>query len=62
MPTKTVGDWGGAYEAPAVTDYGSIADHTFSRCNPEAPNPTPVKDFIEVPHHIDNHQECSALS
>jgi hypothetical protein len=49
------------WEAPTIVDYGSIAEHTFSRCNPAAPNKKPPKDSIDVPHHIDNHLECSAL-
>lgn len=49
------------YEAPTITDLGSIADHTFSRCNPQVSGP-PIKDREEVPHHIDVHLECSALS
>jgi hypothetical protein len=47
-----------SYERPKVVDYGSIAAHTFTRCGaPEGPR----KDFPDVPHHIDNHGECSAL-
>jgi hypothetical protein len=49
------------YHSPAVVDYGSIADHTFSRCNPNAPEEIPPKDSADVPHHIDNHLECSAI-
>ncbi len=56
------GGVGMVYDRPAVNDFGSIADHTFSRCNPEAPSLIPPKDTDQVPHHIDNHQECSALS
>jgi hypothetical protein len=48
------------YERPVVTDLGSIAAHTFSRCNPQVTG-TPIKDSADVPHHIDNHLECSAL-
>jgi hypothetical protein len=44
-----------------ITDYGSIAEHTFSRCNPSAPNKKPPKGSDQVPHHIDNHMECSGL-
>lgn len=50
------------YERPTIVDHGSIVDHTFSRCNPLAPSDVPPKDTIDVPHHIDNHLECSALS
>jgi len=51
------------YETPAVVDFGSIADHTFTRCGgtgkPGHAN-VPPKDFPWVPHHIDGHGECSA--
>jgi hypothetical protein len=47
------------WETPTIVDYGSIAEHTFSRCNPQVSG-NPKKDFIDVPHHIDNHLECSA--
>jgi hypothetical protein len=50
------------YEKPRIVDHGSIVEHTFSRCNPAAPKAIPPKDSIDVPHHIDNHEECSALS
>lgn len=49
------------YEKPRIIDHGSIVEHTFSRCNP-AVTGSPPKDSIDVPHHIDNHLECSALS
>lgn len=49
------------YERPNIVDHGSIVGHTFSRCNP-AVTGTPIKDSVDVPHHHDNHQECSALS
>ena len=48
-------------QQPSLIELGSIADHTFSRCNPLVSG-VPPKDSIDVPHHIDNHQECSALS
>jgi hypothetical protein len=51
------------YEKPRILDHGSIVEHTFSRCNPSIPTgDRPLKDFPDVPHHIDNHGECSALS
>lgn len=50
------------YEKPRIIDHGSIVEHTFSRCNPAEASGPPPKDSIDVPHHIDNHQECSALS
>lgn len=49
------------YERPSIIDHGSIVEHTFSRCNPEVSG-APPKDTEDVPHHIDIHQECSALS
>jgi hypothetical protein len=49
------------YEKPLIIDHGSIVEHTFSRCNP-AVTGVPIKDTADVPHHIDNHGECSALS
>lgn len=51
------------WETPTIVDYGSIAEHTFSRCNPSLPaGSKPPKDSIDVPHHIDNHMECSATN
>ena len=50
----------GTYTRPVIEDFGSIAEHTFSRCNPSAPKEKPRKDSSDVPHHIDNHMECSA--
>lgn len=47
------------YEAPKVTDHGSIADHTFFRC--ESGDPTdwaPPKDFRDFP--TDKFGECSS--
>jgi hypothetical protein len=48
------------YDSPAITDYGSIAAHTFTRCG--GPAGGPPKDSRDVPHHIDMFGECSALS
>jgi hypothetical protein len=50
------------YEKPRIIDHGSIVEHTFTRCNPEGATGTSIKDSIDVPHHLDTHQECSALS
>jgi hypothetical protein len=49
------------YEKPLIIDHGSIVDHTFSRCNPNVSG-VPIKGSDDVPHHIDNHGECSGLS
>jgi hypothetical protein len=49
------------WEEPTIIDYGSIVEHTFSRCNPDAPNEIPPKDSFDVPHQIDQHLECSAI-
>jgi hypothetical protein len=51
---KTLG-----YTAPEIVDFGSIAQHTFTRCG--GPAGGPKKDFPDVPNHIDNHGECSGL-
>jgi hypothetical protein len=48
------------YERPEVFVIGSVVQHTLSRCNPARSGPPP-KDFIHVPHKIDNHGECSAI-
>jgi len=48
------------YEKPEVMDFGSIAEHTFSTCNP-AVTGTPGKGPDDVPYHIDHHLECSGL-
>jgi hypothetical protein len=55
-----------AYERPSVVDFGSITDHTFSRCNPTGAIPnrggnTPPKGPAEN-FHWDVHMECSGLS
>lgn len=49
------------YQKPEIIDLGSISRHTFTRCGGAIP-PFPPKDFPQVPHHIDNFNECSALS
>jgi hypothetical protein len=56
-----------SYEKPRLVDFGSIRDHTFSRCNPLGAlanngGNTPPKASDDVPHHMDNHMECSGLS
>jgi hypothetical protein len=61
------GDTTVEYESPRVVDFGSIADHTFSRCNPTGAQPgpggnVPRKGSDQVPFHFDNMQECSGLS
>jgi hypothetical protein len=43
-----------AYERPLIVDYGSIVEHTFSRCPPEG---GPPKDFRLCPE--DKFEECS---
>ena len=50
------------YEKPMIIDHGSIVEHTFTRCNPTGATGTSVKDFENVPHKLDVHLECSALS
>ena len=45
------------YEAPKVVDYGSIAEHTFTRCPGGDPNADIPKDFMVCEH--DKHGECS---
>jgi len=45
------------YEAPKVVDYGSIAEHTFTRCPGGDPNADMPKDFMVCEH--DKHGECS---
>ena len=47
------------YERPEIIDHGSIAEHTFYRC--ESGNPdgwAPPKDFRDFPH--DKFGECSS--
>jgi len=46
------------YEAPTVVDFGSIADHTFTRCATAVGLPgSPPKDTMLCKH--DNIGECS---
>jgi hypothetical protein len=47
------------YEAPQVFDYGSIAEHTFTRCGgTHAP-----KDYPYPPnYHLDKFNECSEIT
>ncbi|NED95069.1 hypothetical protein G1H11_07055 [Phytoactinopolyspora alkaliphila] len=47
------------YERPQLYVIGSVVEHTLSRCNPNLSGPPP-KDSADVPHHIDQHGECSA--
>lgn len=42
------------YEKPEIVDYGSIADHTFTRCGGIGPK---LGDFRSC--ELDNFQECS---
>lgn len=42
------------YEKPEIVDYGSIADHTFTRCGGVGPK---LGDFRSC--ELDNFQECS---
>lgn len=56
-----------SYEKPRLVDFGSITDHTFSRCNPlgalaNGGGNFPPKGSDDVPHHLDKHMECSGLS
>jgi hypothetical protein len=47
------------YEKPSITDLGSIAEHTFTRCATGDPVPgAPPKDFQDFP--LDKHGECSS--
>jgi hypothetical protein len=46
------------YEVPAVTDFGSIAEHTFTRCDTaQGGAGAPPKDWMTCEH--DNFGECS---
>jgi hypothetical protein len=46
------------YEKPVVVDFGSIAEHTFTRCEGATGGAgAPPKDEIICGH--DNHGECS---
>jgi hypothetical protein len=47
------------YKAPSIVDYGSIGDHTFTRC-PPAVEGAPPKDFTQCPE--DKFEECSCHS
>ena len=44
------------FEYPTITDHGSIADHTFSRCD-TGTGDWPPKDWQTHPH--DKFGECS---
>ncbi len=44
------------YEIPTVTDFGSIAEHTFTRCD-TATGTWPKKDWMTCEH--DKFGECS---
>jgi hypothetical protein len=47
------------YQTPRITDFGSIAANTFTRCASGNPVPgAPPKDFIDFP--LDTHGECSS--
>ncbi len=60
------------YEKPVIEDYGSIVDHTFSRCNPSqaSPGAAPIPNASGKPpvkgdavnFHWDKFNECSGLS
>jgi hypothetical protein len=50
-------EWVRTYERPLIVDYGSIVEHTFSRCPPEG---GPPKDFNPCPP--DKFEECSCPS
>ncbi len=46
------------YSAPQIVDYGSIAEHTFTRCGgTHAPKDHPYPPA----YHLDKFNECSAL-
>ena len=46
-------------EAPGIVDYGSIAEHTFTRCG----GYDPPKDYPFPPsYHLDKFNECSAIT
>ena len=47
------------YKAPSIVDYGSIGDHTFTRC-PPAVEGAPPKDLTQCPE--DKFEECSCPS
>ena len=54
-----------AFEKPRIEDFGSIAEHTFTRCGgtgytgPGTAPAAPPKDFPWVPNKLDNFGECS---
>ena len=55
------------YEKPRLIDFGSITDHTLSRCNPLGAlanhgGNTPPKGSGDVPHHLDKHIDSSGRS
>ena len=46
------------YNVPKIVDYGSIAEHTFTRCGgTHAPKDHPYPPL----YHLDKFNECSAL-
>jgi hypothetical protein len=46
------------YSVPEIVDYGSIAEHTFTRCGgTHAPKDHPYPPL----YHLDKFNECSAL-
>lgn len=46
------------YSVPKIVDYGSIAEHTFTRCGGTfAPKDHPYPPL----YHLDKFNECSAL-
>lgn len=53
------------YEAPEVADFGSIAEHTFTVCNPQGARPDtpggniPPKGPLSPTTHFDKFNECS---
>lgn len=54
------------FQYPTITDHGSIADHTFTRCNPSGAheyngNPPPPKTYI-TSCELDKFAECSCGS
>lgn len=47
------------FRPPTVTDFGSIAAHTFTRCSTATGGPdAPPKDHEDFPH--DKFGECSS--
>ena len=46
------------YSVPKIVDYGSIAEHTFTRCGgTHVPKDHPYPPL----YHLDKFNECSAL-